>query len=92
MYKSLRTGELFNSNTVNYLHFIRNSNSNTKQLPSNDKCSQPARPIIIQETCCNTANLTNKTSSKNSNLPFNYENVINNYKKYGIYLLFFNKK
>ena len=71
MYKSWRTGELFNSNKVNYLDFVVTN----KKLPRENQIQ--TRPIIIQETCS-----TNKTKPKsNSNLPFNYENVINKYKK-----------
>ena len=93
MYKSWRTGEFFNSNNVNYLDFVVIN----KNLQKEKQIKNQRRPIIITEktSCSNSCSTTTSSSGhsssksssssganfKYSNLPFNYENVINKYKK-----------
>lgn len=76
MYKSWRTGDFFcnSGKTDHYFAINRSLNGSFHK----EKYKSNRRPIIIQETCANSSYLS---KSINSNLPFNYENVINNYKK-----------
>ena len=86
MYKSWRTGEFFNSNNVDYLDFVVINKNLQKEKQEKNK---QRRPIIITEKAfssnsstrsgCSTSSCS--TQFKSSNLPFNYENVINKYKK-----------
>jgi U3 small nucleolar RNA-associated protein 14 len=73
MFKSyFQTEAYYNKNLNTYLNF----NKPLHSLFRNNYREQNARPIIIQETYQQTNNKFNK-----QNLPFNYDNVINSYKK-----------
>ena len=77
MFKSyFQTEAYYDKNLNAYLNFNRPMHN----LFKNNYTEQNVRPIIIQETYQQTNNNYNSKFSR-QNLPFNYDNVINNYKK-----------
>lgn len=77
MFKSyFQTEAYYDKNLNAYLNF----NKPMHNLFKNNYTEQNVRPIIIQETYQQTNNNYNPKFSR-QNLPFNYDNVINNYKK-----------